>query len=72
AIALPGDARPSLTGTMDFVDNRLDDSTGTLRQRARVANPDRRLSPGQFGRIGHEQRVVRDAARQVHAAELAG
>lgn len=36
---------------MDFIDNRLDPSTGTLRQRARVANPDLRLSPGQFGRV---------------------
>lgn len=61
AIALPGDARPSLTGTMDFVDNRLDDSTGTLRQRARVANPDRRLSPGQFGRVYLSSRVAHHA-----------
>ncbi|WP_049623165.1 efflux RND transporter periplasmic adaptor subunit [Frateuria defendens] len=51
AISLPGDEKPSLTGTLDFVDNRLDNSTGTLRQRARVANPDLRLSPGQFGRV---------------------
>ncbi|EOH6296250.1 efflux RND transporter periplasmic adaptor subunit, partial [Burkholderia cenocepacia] len=61
AIALPGDAQPSLTGTMDFVDNRLDDSTGTLRQRARVANPDRRLSPGQFGRVYLSSRVAHPA-----------
>ncbi|ELW9448716.1 efflux RND transporter periplasmic adaptor subunit [Burkholderia cenocepacia] len=61
AIALPGDAQPSLAGTMDFVDNRLDDSTGTLRQRARVANPDRRLSPGQFGRVYLSSRVAHPA-----------
>ncbi|WP_431822377.1 efflux RND transporter periplasmic adaptor subunit [Burkholderia sp. F1] len=68
SIALPGDARPSLTGTMDFVDNRLDNSTGTLRQRARVANPDGRLNPGQFGRVylsskvAHPALLVPDAA----------
>ncbi|AWV04327.1 efflux transporter periplasmic adaptor subunit [Burkholderia sp. JP2-270] len=61
AIALPGDAQPSLTGTMDFIDNRLDNSTGTLRQRARVSNPDRRLSPGQFGRVYLSSRVAHHA-----------
>ncbi|WP_269502117.1 efflux RND transporter periplasmic adaptor subunit [Burkholderia sp. IMCC1007] len=61
AIALPGDARPSLAGTMDFVDNRLDNSTGTLRQRARVANPAGRLSPGQFGRVYLSSRIAHAA-----------
>ncbi|WP_392887871.1 efflux RND transporter periplasmic adaptor subunit [Pseudomonas migulae] len=50
-IALPGEVEPSMTGRMDFIDNRLDPSTGTLRQRARVSNRDLRLSPGQFGRV---------------------
>ncbi|CAI8926017.1 efflux RND transporter periplasmic adaptor subunit [Pseudomonas sp. IT-P171] len=50
-IALPGEVEPSMTGRMDFIDNRLDPSTGTLRQRARVSNQDLRLSPGQFGRV---------------------
>jgi len=49
AIALPGETKPSLSGTLDFADNRLDPSTGTLRARARVANPDGALKPGQFG-----------------------
>lgn len=50
-IALPGEVEPSMSGRMDFIDNRLDPSTGTLRQRARVSNQDLRLSPGQFGRV---------------------
>jgi RND family efflux transporter MFP subunit len=50
-IALPGETEPSMTGRMDFIDNRLDPSTGTLRQRARVSNQDLQLSPGQFGRV---------------------
>jgi RND family efflux transporter MFP subunit len=60
-IALPGDATPTLAGRMDFIDNRLDPSTGTLRQRAQVANPDLRLSPGQFGRVQFSGRAAYQA-----------
>ena len=38
-------------GTMDFVDNRLDPTTGTIRGRALVPNKDGFLTPGQFGRL---------------------
>jgi RND family efflux transporter MFP subunit len=38
-------------GTMDFVDNRLDPATGTIRGRALVPNPGGFLTPGQFGRL---------------------
>jgi RND family efflux transporter MFP subunit len=36
---------------MDFLDNRLDLSTGTLRGRAIVPNKDFSILPGQFGRV---------------------
>src|ERR1700749_4254435 len=36
---------------MDFLDNRMDVSTGTLRSRAVVANQDLSVLPGQFGRV---------------------
>jgi RND family efflux transporter MFP subunit len=39
------------TGRMDFVDNRLDAATGTIRGRALVPNPGGFLTPGQFGRL---------------------
>jgi multidrug efflux system membrane fusion protein len=39
-IALPGDKNPSFIGKLNFAENRLDASTGTLRLRARIANPD--------------------------------
>jgi len=39
------------TGTMNFVDNRLNDRSGTLRGRAVFKNPDQVLSPGLFARI---------------------
>jgi multidrug efflux system membrane fusion protein len=50
-IALPGQTEPSLTGEIDFTENRLDRSTGTLRGRARVPNPNHLLNPGQFARV---------------------
>lgn len=39
------------TGTIDFLDNRLDTASGTMRLRAKVPNPDGFLTPGMFGRI---------------------
>ncbi|MBY0398842.1 efflux RND transporter periplasmic adaptor subunit [Myxococcota bacterium] len=38
-------------GYMDFVDNALDATTGTLQGRAVFPNPELKLSPGLFGRI---------------------
>jgi multidrug efflux system membrane fusion protein len=38
-------------GTIDFVDNRVDAATGTMRLRAKVPNPDGYLTPGMFGRV---------------------
>jgi RND family efflux transporter MFP subunit len=38
-------------GRIDFVDNRVNPATGTLRLRAVLANPDRVLVPGMFARI---------------------
>ena len=49
-VALTGTPGSSRYGLLDFVDNRLDRSTGTLRARARLENHDGALSPGQFGR----------------------
>lgn len=41
----------SRTGEMDFVDNRLNVRSGTIRARAIVDNPDELLTPGLFGRL---------------------
>ncbi len=38
-------------GLTDFVDNRVDPSTGTMRARGVFANTDNRLSPGFFARL---------------------
>ncbi|MBR1123548.1 efflux RND transporter periplasmic adaptor subunit [Bradyrhizobium lablabi] len=50
-VALTGEAKPSKEGKMDFLDNRLDVSTGTLRSRAIIPNKDFSILPGQFGRV---------------------
>src|SRR3982075_4309434 len=50
-VTLTGEAKPSLEGKMDFLDNRLDVSTGTLRSRAVIPNKDLSILPGQFGRV---------------------
>jgi multidrug efflux system membrane fusion protein len=51
-IAVPQDtdAQPA-TGTLTFVDNAVDMTTDTIKLKATVANPDRRLWPGQFARV---------------------
>src|SRR5271170_843344 len=38
-------------GRMDFVDNAIDRSSGTIRGRAVLANPDGLFTPGMFGRV---------------------
>lgn len=50
-ITLTGESRPSHDGKMDFLDNRLDVGTGTLRGRAVVDNHDLSILPGQFARL---------------------
>jgi membrane fusion protein, multidrug efflux system len=50
-VTLSGETKPSHDGKMDFLDNRLDISTGTLRSRAVIPNKDLSILPGQFGRV---------------------
>lgn len=38
-------------GKMNFVDNRIDESAGTIRARAELPNEDQFILPGQFGRL---------------------
>jgi RND family efflux transporter MFP subunit len=50
-VTLTGERKPSHEGKMDFLDNRLDVSTATLRSRAVIPNKDLSILPGQFGRV---------------------
>jgi RND family efflux transporter MFP subunit len=50
-MTIPGDHREARTGSMNFVDNRVDGATGTVWGRALFDNSDLFLQPGMFGRI---------------------
>lgn len=50
-IALSDETRFARQGTLDFVDNALNRSSGTIHARATVANPDHLLTPGEFARV---------------------
>jgi multidrug efflux system membrane fusion protein len=45
---LPGDPQHPELGTVSFVDNAVDSTTGTIRLKATFANQQQRLWPGQF------------------------
>jgi len=55
-------------GTLNFVDNRIDGSSGTIRARALLSNPNAQLTPGLFARVRllgsdrHLATLVRDQA----------
>ena len=50
-ISLDGDGHFDRHGTLDFIDNAVNRSSGTIHARATVPNPDLSLTPGQFARI---------------------
>jgi membrane fusion protein, multidrug efflux system len=50
-LALTDEAEFARPGTIDFLDNRVDQATGTMRARALVPNKDLFITPGLFGRI---------------------
>ena len=51
AISLDGDGNYDRHGTLDFIDNVVNRSSGTIRARVTVPNPDLTLTPGQFARL---------------------
>ncbi|MGF6710520.1 multidrug efflux system membrane fusion protein [Luteibacter sp. W1I16] len=48
---IPGDDGEPLTGELEFVDNAVDATTGTIILKGRFANADGRLTPGQFAEV---------------------
>tara|TARA_R110002049_G_scaffold83933_1_gene213573 strand:+ start:5669 stop:6865 length:1197 start_codon:yes stop_codon:yes gene_type:complete len=62
-------------GQLTFVDNQLDRSTGTMRGRATLKNPDDLFSPGMFGRLQllgsdkHDVVLIPDTAVQTDQTE---
>jgi multidrug efflux system membrane fusion protein len=67
-VALADEDRFRHEGTLQYLDNRLDPSTGTINGRAILRNPDGRLTPGLFvrlrlpGAVTHKGVVVEDRA----------
>lgn len=51
AISLDGDGHFNRHGTLDFIDNVVNRSSGTIHARATVPNPDLTITPGQFARL---------------------
>jgi multidrug efflux system membrane fusion protein len=55
-------------GQVDFIDNQVDSTTGTIRARAALANPDGRYTPGLFARVrliggeDHDSVLIEDRA----------
>jgi multidrug efflux system membrane fusion protein len=50
-LALAEDTEFPREGTLNFLDNRIDPATGTIRGRALFRNQDHNLTPGQFVRL---------------------
>ena len=50
AVPQDADAQPA-SGMLTFVDNAVDMTTDTIKLKATLPNPDRRLWPGQFARV---------------------
>lgn len=50
-ISLDGDGHFDRHGTLDFIDNAVNRSSGTIHARVTVPNPDLTLTPGQFARL---------------------
>lgn len=49
--AVPSGGGPPARGQLSFLDNEVDRGTGTIRLKARFANEDRRLWPGEFAEV---------------------
>ena len=48
SVTVPGDPGPPLKGEVAFIDNAVDESTGTIQLKATFDNVDERLWPGQY------------------------
>ncbi len=58
-VRLPDEAADAREGTLTFLDNSVQEGTGTVKLRATLANGDRRFWPGRFAKV----RLVLDTRR---------
>jgi membrane fusion protein (multidrug efflux system) len=69
-LRLPNGTLYEHPGEFDFVDNKIDEKTGTVLIRAEFANPDKLLLPGQFVTVVIERKEAKDAIVIPQAAVL--
>ncbi len=69
-IRLPDGSLYEHKGQFDFIDNKVDEKTGTVLIRAEFPNPDRILLPGQFVTVVIEREEAIDAVMIPQAAVL--
>jgi membrane fusion protein, multidrug efflux system len=60
-VRLPEDDAEARSGELTFLDNSIQDNTGTIKLRATLANGDRRFWPGRFAKIRLILQTQRDA-----------
>lgn len=69
-VRLPDGSLYDHAGRFDFIDNKVDEKTGTVLIRAEFPNPDRILLPGQFVTVVIERKEAIDAVMIPQAAVL--
>jgi multidrug efflux system membrane fusion protein len=69
---VPGQPKAPIAGTLTFIDNQVDVATGTISLKAKFANDDDRLWPGQFVNVTLTLGVQADAIVVPSAAIQAG
>ncbi|HET6250463.1 MAG TPA: efflux RND transporter periplasmic adaptor subunit [Tepidisphaeraceae bacterium] len=60
-VRLPTDTDAGRAGSLTFLDNAVQDASGTIRLRATLANADRHFWPGQFVKVRLILQVMKDA-----------
>jgi multidrug efflux system membrane fusion protein len=69
---IPSQPQAPVTGTLTFIDNQVDVATGTISLKAKFANDDDRLWPGQFVNVTLTLGVQADAVVVPNAAIQVG
>lgn len=71
ATAQNGGPESSAHGVLDFLDNRVDASTGTILLKARFPNQDRKLWPGQFVNVTVQMTTTNEVVAPTAAVRTA-
>ncbi len=69
---IPGAEEHAATGKLTFINNQVDNTTGTIQLKGTFENKDRRLWPGQFVNVNLTLTTQRDAVVMPSAALQAG